>query len=94
MSQKRPRRRESPLDDTAWRVLSDLLTPDGAFATLPPAGLQELIALRLAREAERTGLPLPDLAAAFERALADFSGAGRRPPAGPPPQADTTEPGA
>lgn len=81
-----PRRRRearSPLDDVAWRVLSGLLTSDGAFATLPPEGLQQLIALRLEREAEHLGVPVAELGAAFERALADFMGSRRRTP-GPP----------
>jgi hypothetical protein len=74
-----PERKRAPdLDGAAWRVLSDLLTPDGAFATLPPEGLQSLIELRLEREATRMGVPLEDLAKAFERAMVDLTGS-RRP---------------
>ncbi len=88
-----PRRPDpSPLDDAAWRVLSDLMTPDGAFATLPPDGLQQLIALRLEREADRLALPLPDLAAAFERALSDLTGADRPPREPAPPAAPPSPP--
>ncbi len=65
------------LDDVAWRILSDLMTPDGAFATLAPEALQRLIELRLEREAERLGVPLTDLARAFEHAMTDLTGSGR-----------------
>ncbi|MGI8423861.1 MAG: hypothetical protein ACR2NO_07090 [Chloroflexota bacterium] len=67
------------LDSAAWRVLSDLVTPDGAFATLPPDGLQVLIELRLQKEAQRLGVPLDDLARAFERAMVDLTGKPRPP---------------
>lgn len=62
------------VDDAAWRVLHDLLTPDGAFATLAPEGLQELIGLRLAREADRLHTDRDVMARAFERALREFTG--------------------
>lgn len=65
------------LDAIAWRVLSDLMTPDGAFATLPPDGLEQLIELRLKKEATRLGVPLHDLVRAFERAMIDLTGAQR-----------------
>ena len=68
------------LDAVAWAVFSDLLTPDGAFASLPPDGLRALIEQRLEREATRLGVPLPDLAIAFENAMVDRTGA-QRPPA-------------
>ena len=67
------------LETVAWRVLSDLMTPDGAFAMLPPEGLQQLIELRLEKEAERLGVPLSDLARAFERAIVDLTGTRRSP---------------
>ena len=65
------------LDDVAWRILSDLMTPDSAFATLAPEALQSLIELRLEREAERLGVPLTDLARAFEHAMTDLTGSVR-----------------
>ena len=77
-----PRHRSPDLDGAAWRVLSDLLTPDGAFAALPPGGLQSLIEMRLEREAARLGVPLDDLARAFERAMAELTGSRRPPTAG------------
>ena len=67
------------LENAAWAVLSDLMRPDGAFATLPPEGLQSLIELRLEREAARLGVPLDALARAFERAMVDLTGSGRTP---------------
>ncbi|HEU5314805.1 MAG TPA: hypothetical protein VFX49_01760 [Chloroflexota bacterium] len=70
--------RRPDLDAVAWRVLTDLVTPDGAFATLPPDGLRTLIEQRLEREATRLGVPLADLAIAFENAMVDLTGA-RRP---------------
>ncbi len=69
------------LDDVAWRILSDLMTPDGAFATLAPEALQSLIELRLEREAEQLDVPLTDLARAFEHAMTDLTGSGRPAPA-------------
>jgi hypothetical protein len=62
----------------AWRVLTDLVTPDGAFATLPPDGLRDLIEQRLEHEATRLGVPVADLAIAFENAMVDLTGQ-RRP---------------
>ena len=62
------------LDNAAWEVLSDLMRPDGAFATLPPDGLQQLIELRLQKESERLGVTLDELARAFERAMTDLTG--------------------
>ena len=67
------------LDDAAWRVLSDVMRPDGAFASLPPDGLQQLIELRLQKESERLGVSLDDLARAFERAMVDLTGKPRPP---------------
>ena len=67
-------------DSVAWRILADLMTPDGAFATLPPDGLEQLIELRLKKEAQRLGLALPELTRAFQRALVDLTG--RRDPGG------------
>jgi hypothetical protein len=67
-------------DAVAWRVLADLMTPDGAFARLPPDGLEQLIEMRLTQEAQRLGLALPDLVRAFERAIIDLTGHGRVPP--------------
>ena len=76
-----PGRRASPaqphLDRIAWRVLADLCRPDGAFSRLPPEHLARLIGLRLAEEAERERMPLEALADAFDRALREFTGAGR-----------------
>jgi len=71
---------ETDPDAVAWRVLADLMTPDGAFATLPPDGLEQLIEMRLTKEAQRLGLALPDLVRAFERAIIDLTGHGRVPP--------------
>ncbi len=62
------------LDDTAWKVVSDLCTPDGVFASLPPEGLQQLIQARLEREAKRLDVPLAVLVRAFERAVVDLTG--------------------
>jgi hypothetical protein len=80
-----PRRRALPapphLDRIAWRVLADLCRPDGEFSRLPPEHLAGLIGLRLAEEAERERVPLEALADAFDLALREFTGAGRRPPA-------------
>jgi hypothetical protein len=76
---RRPARDGPDLDGIAWRVLSDLLTPDGAFATLPPDGLQHMIQLRLEEEAARHAVSLEALGLAFERAMLDLTGAGRRP---------------
>ena len=67
------------LDSAAWQVLSDLMRPDGAFATLPPDGLQQLIELRLQKESERLGVSLDELARAFERAMVDLTGRPRPP---------------
>ena len=69
----------SDLDNAAWAVLSDLMRPDGAFATLPPDGLQQLIELRLQKESERLGVSLDELARAFEQAMSDLTGRPRPP---------------
>jgi hypothetical protein len=61
----------------AWAVLADLCRPGGEFATYPPRQLEELIALRLAREADEHSVPPDTLAAAFGRALREFTGADR-----------------
>jgi hypothetical protein len=74
-----PRAGRPDLDDAAWQVLSDVMRPDGAFATLPPDGLQQMIELRLKREADRLGVPLDDLARAFERAMVELTGKPRPP---------------
>ena len=61
-------------ESVAWRILADLMTPDGAFAALPPDGLEQLIEMRLKQEAQRLGLALPDLTRAFRRAMIDLTG--------------------
>jgi hypothetical protein len=80
------------LDGIAWRVLSDLCRPGGELATLPPEGLERLIALRLAEEAQRAGVPLEALADAFGRAMVELTGADR-PPRPPAPHPDGEEAG-
>jgi hypothetical protein len=64
------------LDTIAWKVLADLLTPDGAFAAYPPEGLERVIQMRIAAEAERAGVSAPDLFQAFQRAMEEFTGPG------------------
>jgi hypothetical protein len=76
-------RTDVDLDGIAWRVLSDLCRPGGELATLSPAGLERLLGLRLAEEAQRAGVPLEALADAFGRAMAELTGADR--PPRPPP---------
>ena len=73
---------DADLDGIAWRILSDLCRPGGEFATMPPEGLQRLIGLRLQQEAGRAGVAPEALAAAFTRAMAELTGAGRPPRAG------------
>jgi hypothetical protein len=70
---------DADLDAIAWRMLSDLCRPGGEFATLPPDGLQRLIGLRLQQEATRVGVAPEALAEAFNRAMAELTGAGRPP---------------
>jgi|GEM_PF-3997640 len=62
------------LDAVAWRVLDDLLRPDGAFAGLAPAGLAQLIHLRLDEEARKLGVAPERLAAAFDHATRELTG--------------------
>ena len=71
------------LNDVAWRILSDLMTPDGAFASLAPEALQSLIELRIERESEQLGVSVSDLARAFERAMTDLTGSARPAPGTP-----------
>ncbi len=77
----RRRKGDRQLDAVAWRVLDDLLRPDGAFAGLPAAGLEQLIRLRLGEEARRLGVAPERLAAAFGDAARELTGTGRLPPA-------------
>ena len=67
-------RGERALDDAAWRVLTDLMTPGGEFAALSPQGLQQLIQMRLEKEATRLGVPPEALGRAFERAMVELRG--------------------
>ncbi len=76
----RRRTGDGQLDAVAWRVLDDLLRPDGAFAGLPAAGLEQLIRLRLGEEARRLGVAPERLAAAFGDAARELTGTGRLPP--------------
>ena len=67
------------LDRIAWAVLSDLLRQQGGLHDLTAEGLRHLIALRLGREAERASVDEAAIAAAFDRALLELTGAGRPP---------------
>ena len=66
-------------DRIAWDVLSDLLRQQRGLHQLTAAGLRHLIALRLEREAERASVDEAAIAAAFDRALLELTGADRPP---------------
>ena len=64
----------------AWRVLSDVLR-HGDLAQLGPASFEQIVAWRLAQEAEQAGVAPAALAAAFASAMRELTGAER--PASP-----------
>ncbi len=67
------------LDRLAWDILTDLLRQQDGLQNLTAEGLRRLIALRLEREAERAAVDEDAVAAAFDRALLELTGAGRPP---------------
>lgn len=62
------------MDSLAWKIVADLFTPDGRFATYDPDGLEQLIRLRAAEEAQRAGVSAVDLMQAVQKAMADLLG--------------------
>ena len=80
---------DSGAEQVAWRVLSDVLR-HGDLAHLGHSSFEQLVALRLAREAERTGIAPEALDAAFARAICELTGAGG--PSGDPEDASDEAP--
>ena len=60
-------------------MLTDLIRQGGDLHTLTAEGLRHLISLRLGREASRASVDEEAVAAAFDRALLELTGAGRPP---------------